>query len=365
MGHLRAIRRSGARRADDCGPGGTQALPYICGNGVRAVEPVPRRRHDQQVRAQFFWGGRTERARSNPGEARLGFDGRRGGLLHEAAKNVLERAVQEGHSLGYRELGTGHILLGLLQENQSGALQILHVLGAEPSEIRRATLKALGTTVPSIEEQPPSPAGQQPSRPRPPMPNEPVEAVPTHRDRPAVHDELGRARLAAVLGERIRRARGEDTEPRMDDRRSRRHKLAADRTAARSTGNFMVHVYAPWGARQSPCSTSWPSTCATGSPVQREPRAGRARSSLVAAPRGAAMARCHQSEPLAVDRGRVQRLGAPAPRGPLVVAGSLLCNAPAGASFGISTAVAGFGSGFGISPGGCGTPGPLWSQRCC
>lgn len=157
------------------------------------------------------------------------------------AKKVLELALEEGRSLGHKEIGTGHVLLGLIREEHGGAIQILRALGAEPEQARQATLQALG--VHSVT----APVDQ----PAPPVENESAEAVPTHQDRPAKRDRLGRARLAAVLGERIRRVRGEDTETMVDSRRLRRRKLAADTQAARRTGNFMVHVYAPWGAGKS------------------------------------------------------------------------------------------------------------------
>ena len=60
------------------------------------------------------------------------------------------------------------------------------------------------------------------------------DAVPTHFDRPASADELGRQALAEVLADRLRRLRGEDTEvPRGEW--ATRHAL-------------LVHLHAPWGA---------------------------------------------------------------------------------------------------------------------
>jgi hypothetical protein len=78
-----------------------------------------------------------------------------------------------------------------------------------------------------------------------------LESVPTHSDRPARHDELGRARLAEVLAERTRRVRGEDTQMRVRVAKDRRAKLRRDRQAARQAGCFMIHIHAPWGAGKS------------------------------------------------------------------------------------------------------------------
>lgn len=79
-----------------------------------------------------------------------------------------------------------------------------------------------------------------------------LETVPTHADRPAQVDLLGRSRLAQVLAERLRRMRGENTdhpEPR-DVIHALRRRLWPDDTAPapREEGAFLVHLHAPWGA---------------------------------------------------------------------------------------------------------------------
>jgi hypothetical protein len=78
-----------------------------------------------------------------------------------------------------------------------------------------------------------------------------LEVVPTHRDAPATEDDLGRGRFAEVLGERMRRVRGEDTERPARNWRQRWRKRRRDGAEARLTGPFMVHVHAPWGAGKS------------------------------------------------------------------------------------------------------------------
>ncbi len=76
---------------------------------------------------------------------------RRGGLRRgghhpftRAAKRVLENALREARGLGDNSIGTEHVLLGLLVDERSGAVQALHKLGAEPDELREAVLSARG-----------------------------------------------------------------------------------------------------------------------------------------------------------------------------------------------------------------------------
>lgn len=76
---------------------------------------------------------------------------------------------------------------------------------------------------------------------QPPEPAAALETVPTHADRPAEVDRLGRRRFAEVIAERMRRLRGERTDVSMW---TRRH---APRGPAEE-GAFLVHLHAPWGA---------------------------------------------------------------------------------------------------------------------
>src|SRR5207302_6251761 len=94
-------------------------------------------------------------------------------------------------------------------------------------------------TQPSTEQQAPTSPAAHPSE-TPTSPTrlaEPIDSVPTHTDRAADTDELGRSRLAEVLADRIRRVTGEDLD--REVRKGRTKELA---------GTFMVHVHAPWGS---------------------------------------------------------------------------------------------------------------------
>ena len=159
------------------------------------------------------------------------------------AKKALELALREALSIGHNYVGTEHLLLGLVRDDESQAVEILLKVGATPDGIREEVFRIL------------SKGGRRRKREaaKPPKPekDEGIEAVPTHHDRPATQDELGRARLAEVLGERMRRVRGEDTEAPVHTPEQRRRKRRADAKAARRAGSFMVHIHAPWGAGKS------------------------------------------------------------------------------------------------------------------
>lgn len=171
------------------------------------------------------------------------------------AKKVLENSLREVLALNSRYVDTEHILLGLLREDEGVAARILADFGAERSAIRAEVMRVVserpsrGVSPRAGTETRLPGKGARSKNLRVEAVDEPaeLEAVPTHADRPADRDELGRARLAEVLGERMRRVRGEDTERPVSTRRLRREKRRLDREAARRAGSFMVHVHAPWG----------------------------------------------------------------------------------------------------------------------
>jgi hypothetical protein len=154
-------------------------------------------------------------------------------------------------------IDTDHLLEGILRTEAGLAVQVLARLGLEPAQIlrslgwARARLNAEKFNV--FDDQ-----GQGESvSPEPETEDEPKRdegAVPTHADRPATADSLGRRQLAEILAERIRRTRGEDTEVPVRTRAQRRKKLRRDWEAAQKPGNsdgVLVHLHAPWGAGKS------------------------------------------------------------------------------------------------------------------
>ena len=60
------------------------------------------------------------------------------------AKKVLELAVTEAKNLGHNYVGTEHILLGLIREEEGVAAQILTSLGADLEKVRQQVINLLG-----------------------------------------------------------------------------------------------------------------------------------------------------------------------------------------------------------------------------
>ncbi|MCZ6689665.1 MAG: ATP-dependent Clp protease ATP-binding subunit, partial [Planctomycetota bacterium] len=65
------------------------------------------------------------------------------------AKKVLELAVEEASNLGHNYIGTEHLLLGLIRENDGVAAQVLQNLGLKLEEVREEVLELLGADVPA------------------------------------------------------------------------------------------------------------------------------------------------------------------------------------------------------------------------
>ncbi len=60
------------------------------------------------------------------------------------AKKVLELSMEEAHELGHNYIGTEHLLLGLIRENDGVAAQVLLDLDLKLEEVREAVLELLG-----------------------------------------------------------------------------------------------------------------------------------------------------------------------------------------------------------------------------
>ncbi len=79
------------------------------------------------------------------------------------AKKVLEYAIEEARNLNHNYVGTEHLLLGLLREQDGVAAQVLVNLGLKLEEVREEVLNLLGAGVDQEEAQPqnqPEPTGE-------------------------------------------------------------------------------------------------------------------------------------------------------------------------------------------------------------
>jgi ATP-dependent Clp protease ATP-binding subunit ClpC len=63
--------------------------------------------------------------------------------LTPRTKRIIELGVDEARRMGHHYIGTEHLLLGLIRQGESVALDILKQMGAEPEQVRRETLRAI------------------------------------------------------------------------------------------------------------------------------------------------------------------------------------------------------------------------------
>ncbi len=67
------------------------------------------------------------------------------------AKKVIELAMDEARNLGHNYIGTEHLLLGLIRENEGVASQVLLNLGLDLNKVRKEIMELLGTTSASYD----------------------------------------------------------------------------------------------------------------------------------------------------------------------------------------------------------------------
>lgn len=63
--------------------------------------------------------------------------------LTSRARGVLELSRREAEHLGHQDIGTGHILLGLMREGEGVAVQVLVKLGGNPTAVQQRVLAML------------------------------------------------------------------------------------------------------------------------------------------------------------------------------------------------------------------------------
>ena len=73
--------------------------------------------------------------------------------LTPRTKRIIELAVDEARRMGHHYIGTEHMLLGLIRQGESVALDILKEMGLEPEQVRRETLKTIRETSVHASEQ--------------------------------------------------------------------------------------------------------------------------------------------------------------------------------------------------------------------
>src|SRR5215217_2946958 len=109
------------------------------------------------------------------------------------AKKVIEYSIEEARNLNHNYVGTEHLLLGLLREQEGVAAQVLMNLGLKLEDVREEVLNLLGHNMPESSEGPGEGQVQDPGpgqlRPRPDRAGPPGQARPGHR--PGQRDRAG------------------------------------------------------------------------------------------------------------------------------------------------------------------------------
>src|SRR6188768_3621101 len=84
--------------------------------------------------------------------------------LSPGTKKVLELAVDEARRMGHHYIGTEHLLLGLMRQNEGVAIDILKRLGVSPEEVRRQTRRVLQESPVQSNQPTPENPPRRPSR---------------------------------------------------------------------------------------------------------------------------------------------------------------------------------------------------------
>jgi ATP-dependent Clp protease ATP-binding subunit ClpC len=84
--------------------------------------------------------------------------------LSPGTKKVLELAVDEARRMGHHYIGTEHLLLGLVRQQEGVAIDVLRRLGISAEEVRRQTRRVLSEN--PVQQSTPAPAQERPQRPQ-------------------------------------------------------------------------------------------------------------------------------------------------------------------------------------------------------
>jgi hypothetical protein len=122
------------------------------------------------------------------------------------AKKVLELGLREALSLGHNYIGTEHVLLGLIRENEGVAARILLEFDADADKIRDQIIRMLSGASYRPPEAPSDTSEAPPPR-SPPVATEVVEEIERLRTTREAAIEEQRFEEAAMLRDRERRLR--------------------------------------------------------------------------------------------------------------------------------------------------------------
>ncbi|MHB8750994.1 MAG: Clp protease N-terminal domain-containing protein [Aggregatilineales bacterium] len=85
--------------------------------------------------------------------------------LSPGTKKVIELAIDEARRMGHHYIGTEHLLLGMVRQNEGIAIDILKRLNVSPEEVRRQTRRVLQESPQATHRSPSAVAGGPPLQP--------------------------------------------------------------------------------------------------------------------------------------------------------------------------------------------------------
>jgi len=103
-----------------------------------AKQNVTEDKVQQQIKSLVGYGGRDEAGQEV--------------VFSSHSRMVLEHSLREALGLGHNYIGTEHLLLGLLDVEDSAALNILSNIGVDLDQVRREVLQRLGLQRPPKRE---------------------------------------------------------------------------------------------------------------------------------------------------------------------------------------------------------------------
>ena len=83
------------------------------------------------------------------------------------ARKIVDYSVEEARRLKHNYVGSEHLLLGLLREEEGVAGQVLIYLGLDLERVRSEVTRLLGTSRPQVAQPPGAPVPMAPSAPAP------------------------------------------------------------------------------------------------------------------------------------------------------------------------------------------------------
>ncbi|MFA6582935.1 MAG: Clp protease N-terminal domain-containing protein, partial [Elusimicrobiaceae bacterium] len=82
------------------------------------------------------------------------------------AKKVLEYAVEEAQQMGHSYIGTEHILLGLIREEEGVAARVLENIGLNPADVRETVMEYIGEGPQESASKPNEPEARKKAEPK-------------------------------------------------------------------------------------------------------------------------------------------------------------------------------------------------------